>query len=82
MRVRVLYFAGARDVRGVSEEERELPPNVRTVADFARHIGEEFPELAARMSVIRIAKNERFAEPTELVADGDTLALIPPVAGG
>ncbi len=82
MRVRVLYFAGARDVAGRADEERDLPASVRTVADFARHIGEAHPALADRMSAIRVARNERFAEPTELVADGDVLALIPPVAGG
>jgi molybdopterin converting factor subunit 1 len=82
MRVRVLFFAGARDVVGVGEEERELGPNVKTIADFVRHIAEIHGELAPHMSTLRIARNERFAAPDERIADGDVLAIIPPVAGG
>jgi molybdopterin converting factor subunit 1 len=81
-RVRVLYFAGARDAARVAEEACELPPSVVTVRDFARFIGERHPEIGARMTSLRIARNERFAEDDEPIADGDVLALIPPVAGG
>ncbi|HEX4515461.1 MAG TPA: molybdopterin converting factor subunit 1 [Polyangiaceae bacterium] len=82
MNVRVLYFAGARDVAGVAEETCDLPASVATVSDFARFVGERHPALAARMESVRIARNERFAEDDERVAEGDVLALIPPVAGG
>jgi len=81
MRVRVLYFAGVRDVVGRAEEELELPAAVATVSDFARFIGEAHG-LTERMPTIRIARNERFADPTESLANGDVLALIPPVSGG
>ncbi len=82
MRVRVLFFAGARDAVGVGEEERDLEANVKTIADFANFIGEAHGELAPYMSTLRIARNERFAESSERIADGDVLAIIPPVAGG
>ena len=81
MKVRVLYFAGVRDVVGRAEETCELPESVATVGDFARFVGET-RALAERMATIRIARNERFAEPSEELADGDVLALIPPVSGG
>ena len=81
MRVRVLYFAGVRDVVGRDEETCELPREIATVADFARWIGAE-RALGERMTSVRIARNERFAEPSEGLAEGDVLALIPPVAGG
>ena len=80
--MRVLYFAGARDVAGVAEEACALPAGVVTVRDFARFVGERHPELAARMESLRIARNERFAAMDEKLAEGDVLALIPPVAGG
>jgi sulfur-carrier protein len=80
--VRVLYFAGVRDVVGCGEEERELPGGVATVADFARYVAEAHPALAPHMSQLRIARNERFAESSERIENGDVLALIPPVAGG
>ena len=82
MNVRVLYFAGARDVAGVSEETCALPEGVVTVRDFARFVGERHPALAARMESLRIARNERFATMEDRLEDGDVLALIPPVAGG
>lgn len=82
MRVRILFFAGVRDVVGRSEESVELPREVATVADFARFVARAHPALEERMASIRVARNERFAEPGELLAEGDTLALIPPVAGG
>jgi molybdopterin converting factor subunit 1 len=82
MNVRILYFAGARDVARVAEETCALPEGIATVRDFARFVGERHPELAPRMESVRIARNERFATMDERIADGDVLALIPPVAGG
>ncbi len=82
MRVRVLYFAATRDAVGLGEEEREMPEAVKTVADFSRFMASEHVALAAQMATIRIARNERFADPSDRIADGDVLALIPPVAGG
>ncbi|HEY2365726.1 MAG TPA: molybdopterin converting factor subunit 1 [Polyangiaceae bacterium] len=82
MNVRVLYFAGARDACGVGEETCALPGDVVTVRDFARFVGERHAGLASRMESVRIARNERFATMDERLADGDVLALIPPVAGG
>ena len=34
------------------------------------------------MSVIRVAVNQEFAAPDHAVADGDEIALFPPVTGG
>ncbi|HEY1955015.1 MAG TPA: molybdopterin converting factor subunit 1 [Polyangiaceae bacterium] len=81
MRVRVLYFAGVRDVVARDEETCDLPDGIATVGDFARWIGDA-RGLADRMASIRIARNERFADADEPLAGGDVLALIPPVSGG
>ncbi len=81
MKVRVLYFAVARDLAGASEELLELPHGATIVtarcAIEARH-----PALAATDTRLRVAKNEVFAGEGESLAEGDVLALIPPVAGG
>jgi len=81
-KVTVLYFAGIRDLAGVPTEELELPDEVRTVADFARHLGERRAALKNALGSVRIAKNETFAAEAEPVEAGDVLALIPPVQGG
>jgi molybdopterin converting factor subunit 1 len=82
MRVRVLYFAGVRDVAGREEESLELPESVRTVGDFGPFLAARYPALGARLAVIRFARNEVFAEKGDAIADGDVVAVIPPVAGG
>lgn len=82
MNVTILYFAALRDVMGKGEESVTLPPEVRTAADFLRYLEEARAPLTGRLQSVRLARNERFAEPGEVLAAGDVLALIPPVAGG
>lgn len=74
MRIRILYFASMRDRAGRDQLEADLPPEVRTVADFAAWA--EVP------TGVRVARNEAFADGPDALAEGDVLALIPPVSGG
>jgi molybdopterin synthase sulfur carrier subunit len=78
----VLYFAAVRDLAGTSEETLELPAGVRTIADLARWLEQRVPALAGRIGGVRFARNEVFADADEPLAEGDVIALIPPVAGG
>lgn len=82
MRVRVLYFAAVAEMVARQEEEVELPVEVGSVGQFAAWLAARFPALAPRMASVRIARNEQFAVVGEPIADGDVLAVIPPVAGG
>jgi sulfur-carrier protein len=82
MHVRVLYFAAVRDLIGHEEEALDLPADVRRVAEFGRWIASHHAALEGRMASVRVARNEAFADGDDLLADGDVLALIPPVAGG
>jgi sulfur-carrier protein len=82
MALRVLYFAGLRDAVGLAEETVELPDGVRTVGALAEHLARRHPAYRERRAHVRIARNEAFAGDDEPVADGDVVALIPPVAGG
>ncbi len=82
MTLRILYFAGLRDAVGLSEETVELPDGLRTVKALADHLARLHPAFAARRGHVRIARNEAFAADEEPLADGDVVALIPPVAGG
>lgn len=81
MKLRVLFFAVTRELAGTAEAEVELAAGA-TVADFVAHVEATWPNLAGRMSSVRIARNERFAEPHAALSDGDVLALVPPVSGG
>jgi sulfur-carrier protein len=80
--VRVLYFAGLRDLLGVAEEAVVLPAHVRTVGDLCAHLAQRHQPYAERRAHVRIARNEAFAGDDERLAHGDVVALIPPVAGG
>jgi molybdopterin synthase sulfur carrier subunit len=82
MTVRVLYFAGLRDAVGTAEESLELPPGVATVGALADHLAARHKAYAERRDHVRIARNEAFADGDERLAEGDVVALIPPVAGG
>lgn len=80
--LRILYFAGLRDTLGLAEESIRLPPDVRTVGEVCAFLADRHEGYAARRGHVRVARNEAFATEDERVADGDVIALIPPVAGG
>jgi molybdopterin synthase catalytic subunit len=74
MRVKVRLFAGLRERAGFAEQELK---DVARVSDVwpALGLGEE-PE------GLLYAVNRRYAEPDHKLAEGDEVALIPPVSGG
>lgn len=82
MTLRVLYFAGLRDAVGLAEETVEVPDGVRTVGALCDHLAQRHRAYAERRAFVRVARNEAFASGDEAIADGDVIALIPPVAGG
>lgn len=81
MKIRVLYFAVFREKLGRDDD-------VVALADGAK-VRDAVAALAARHAAIeklrgkfRVAVNQDFADDERELADGDELALIPPVAGG
>lgn len=80
MRLKVLYFAHLRDLVGSGEESLET--SAATVAALRPELERRHPALGGRWASIRFAKNEAFAAADEALADGDVIALLPPVAGG
>jgi molybdopterin synthase catalytic subunit len=72
----VRLFAGLRERAGTGERELDLPDGAR-VADVwgALALGDEPAGLL-------YAVNRRYTEPAQALADGDEVALIPPVSGG
>ena len=74
----MLYFAHARDARGLASETLDLPEG--TTVDALRQ--ELAQLLGARVSSFLLARNEAYAAPTDPLRDGDEVAVIPPVSGG
>ncbi len=81
MRVRVLYFAVVRERLGRDDDELELPAGADVAAAW-RELERRHPALASLRPVVKLAVNEEFASADRALADGDVVALIPPVAGG
>ncbi len=77
MIVRVKFFAGLREFlpAGESPHAAEFGDGA-TVADVFRNFG--VPPEKPRIILV----NGRHAGPDQMLADGDLLAVFPPVAGG
>jgi len=81
-RITVLYFAAVRDLVGRAEEEVELPDGVARIEELAAWLVGHHPSLDGRLTYVRFARNEELVELAAPVAEGDVVALLPPVAGG
>jgi molybdopterin synthase catalytic subunit/molybdopterin converting factor small subunit len=76
VRVRVRLFAGLRERVGTGENEMELPAGAR--ASDAWQLLEIGPEPEG----LAYAVNRQYVDRDQQLADGDELAIIPPVSGG
>src|SRR4051794_17506483 len=81
MKIQVLFFGLLKDVCGRSGEGLELPDGSPVKAVF-EHYARQFPRLEGMAKSTVLARNQEFASPDELLADGDEVALLPPVSGG
>lgn len=77
--VQIQYFAVLREQAGRNRE------TLATAASTAADLYEELRErhgLRLPRSMLRVAVNEEFADWSRVLADGDQVVFIPPVAGG
>lgn len=82
MRITVLYFAVLKERLGRSEEQMTVPDGNR-VKDAIDLLTAKYWDVAQLRGKFRIALNEEFIDDESLfLRDGDTMALVPPVAGG
>ena len=76
MRIAIRLFAGLRELAGTRSREIELPEGATAAAVWpALELGEEPPGLL-------LAVNRAYVPRETPLADGDEVALIPPVSGG
>jgi molybdopterin synthase catalytic subunit len=79
--IKVLFFGLLKEICGGPEARINLPEGSTAGAVF-EHYATEFPKLRPMASSIVIARNHEFASPREPLAEGDEVALLPPVSGG
>lgn len=81
MRIRVLYFAVFREKLGTDEEALELGAGTN-VSDAVAALAAKHAVVGKLAGRFRVAVNQDFVADDHALAEGDELALIPPVAGG
>jgi molybdopterin converting factor subunit 1 len=81
MRVRVLYFAAAREQAGCSETDVDVADGT-TVGALFDHLADGNPALADVLRACRAAVDEEFAARGTALSAGQTVAVLPPVSGG
>ena len=81
MTICVKLFAIVREAAGASELSISLAPGA-TVADARNDLLRRLPALAPHLGGCAFAVNRSYATTAARLADGDELAVIPPVSGG
>lgn len=76
--ITVHYFAGLKELTGIAQEQADL--SGRTVEELWQWVSEKYPGIEA--GAARVAVNEEYALPEDLLETGDVAAFIPPVSGG
>jgi MoaE-MoaD fusion protein len=81
LRVRIRLFAIQRELAGTRDVALELPAG-STIEDAWDAVVARHPALAPGRASTRFARNTAYAPADTAVADGDEIAMIPPVSGG
>lgn len=82
MNVHILLFATLKDGAGSSRVTLVLDGDSATIAVVRAALTERYPALARALPTAIAALNQEFAEPDDLVHEGDEVAFFPPVSGG
>jgi MoaE-MoaD fusion protein len=81
MRVQLLVFGILRDQPGLAGGALELPAGT-TVRDLLERCRTMAPESPVPWSAIAVAVNQEYVQGKHRLAEGDEVALLPPVSGG
>lgn len=81
MHVTVRYFALVREITGRRTEEREVPEGA-SVGTLIEQIVADHPPVERLRRASMLMVNQEYVQPDHVLAEGDEVALIPPVSGG
>src|SRR5579862_5299212 len=81
LHIRVLFFGLLKDICGRAEDQLDLPAGASAKSVF-EHYARLYPQLSSMAASIVLARNHEFAAPGDALAEGDEVALLPPVSGG
>ena len=81
MRITVECYGASQRWCGAELVNLDLSEAV-TVGDALLRLAERYPELAARRETLAVAIGDEIVPPSHALAEGERIALIPPVSGG
>ncbi|CAL9768522.1 unnamed protein product [Musa acuminata subsp. burmannicoides] len=81
IKIKVLFFARARDLTGSTELCLEMPDG-STARDCMNKLLIEFPNLREIYNSMVLALNEEYVPESTVLRNKDELAIIPPISGG
>ena len=79
--VQVRLFAFQKEIAGTRIVKIQLPVGAKVEAAWADLV-RQFPGLRPGRESVRFARNSEYCNATDLLEDGDEVAIIPPVSGG
>lgn len=79
--IKVLLFGALREAAGSEDYQLTLPAPA-TVASALRELENTFEDVKRYEGRLLLAVNEEFASREQVLMNGDTLAVLPPVSGG
>ena len=81
LNITLRLFASYRERVGQSVLELTMPEGA-TAGSVARWVVDRYPGIVGGASALVVAVNEEYQDHSFELADGDEVALIPPVSGG
>jgi molybdopterin converting factor subunit 1 len=81
MRVRVLLFGALKDLLAWESKAIDLPEQA-TVEQLLHHCMADAPQAQKFSGSLAVAVNREYAASTQILHEGDEVALLPPVSGG
>ncbi len=81
MKVKVELFSVFRDAVGEKEIEFEINDDA-TIKDLLEAMAEKYPAIKKYIKFAVISKNYKWAKETEILKEGDIIAIFPPIGGG
>ena len=81
MKIRVLYFARVAEIAACPGEDIQMADGANA-GDVLAEVARRYPAMARPDFKPLLAVNRQHADPGLTLADGDEVAVFPPVSGG